>query len=71
MDGEAMGVDSDEEYSDRNFFGLESPRQGEPLVLAGPVSSGSEDVDESDEDVSQDDTDDQDEEDDMEIFGHR
>ncbi|KAL8927752.1 MAG: hypothetical protein Q9208_002167 [Pyrenodesmia sp. 3 TL-2023] len=71
MDGEAMGVDSDEEYSDRNFFGLESPRQGEPLVLAGSVSSGSEDVDESDEDGSQDDTDDQDEEDDMEIFGHR
>ncbi|KAI4207609.1 MAG: hypothetical protein LQ346_000416 [Caloplaca aetnensis] len=68
---EAMGVDSDEEYSDRNFFGLGSPRQGEALVLAGSVSSGSEDVDESDEDISQGDTDDQDDEDDMEIFGHR
>lgn len=77
MDGyrEAIVVDSDEEYSDDvDFWGLESPRHGGPLVLQDPVSSGSEDEDDSDEDMSDDDADDlgeDDEEDQMEVFGHR
>ncbi|KAL9021347.1 MAG: hypothetical protein Q9185_001458 [Variospora sp. 1 TL-2023] len=67
---EATGIDSDEAYSDVDFWGLESPRQGVPTV----VSSESGDDEDDDEDMTDDDADDQDEddeEDQMEVFGHR
>lgn len=68
-DREATGFESDEEYSEVDFWGLESPRQGLPIV----DSSESEDEENDDEDMTDDDADDREEdeeEDQMEIFGH-